>query len=220
MQTLIPVPRTPFLDAATGSVSREWFAFFASLLGLANSADDDVLIYGGTPTGSDQTDEALTNAFEAWSQAAANSGLIEALQSRFDGLDPQIPGPQEFAELVALLRGLTPFGAVPTEAVIDARAITPFGMPPTELGSLEAAKNVGFRIVAANHATLIAGTVTVSDVNAIATNEWSLTTKVVGGTQGMLSLGTIVANTSFVLNSSNPADTSTVSWIIFAPIRG
>jgi hypothetical protein len=73
-------------------------------------------------------------------------------------------------------------------------------------------------IVATGHATLVAGTVTVPNAFADSANEFQLTAKVVGGTQGILSVGTVVLNTSFVINSSNAADTSTVSWAIIQPI--
>lgn len=62
-------------------------------------------------------------------------------------------------------------------------------------------------------ATLVAGTVTVSSTKVLSTSQFFLTCKIVGGTQGMLSVGTIVDNTSFVINSSNAADTSTISYM-------
>lgn len=64
-------------------------------------------------------------------------------------------------------------------------------------------------------AVLVAGTVTVSTTAVTANSKIFLTCGVVGGTQGILSVGTIVAGTSFVINSSNAADTSSINWIIF-----
>lgn len=63
-------------------------------------------------------------------------------------------------------------------------------------------------------AVLVAGTVTISTAEVIASDNIQLTCVLVGGTQGILSVGTIVAGTSFVINSSNAADTSTVYWKI------
>lgn len=73
-------------------------------------------------------------------------------------------------------------------------------------------------IAATGNATLVAGTVTVNNVNADSANQFVLSVKVAGGTQGFLSVGTVVLNASFVINSTNAADTSTVSWAIIQPI--
>ncbi len=66
-------------------------------------------------------------------------------------------------------------------------------------------------------ATLVAGTVTVSTTFASANCEFLLTHRVAGGTLGTLSVGTITAGDSFVINSSNAADTSEVTWILIKP---
>lgn len=68
--------------------------------------------------------------------------------------------------------------------------------------------------LANGRATLVAGTVVVNTANAQSTSVYSLTNCGVGGTQGMLSVGTVVAGTSFTINSSSSADTSTVCWLI------
>jgi hypothetical protein len=41
-----------------------------------------------------------------------------------------------------------------------------------------------------------------------------LTNSTVGGTVGTLSVGTITAGVSFVINSSSATDTSQVNWLI------
>ena len=64
---------------------------------------------------------------------------------------------------------------------------------------------------------LVAGTVTVSTTAVTASSIIFLTHGVAGGTLGTLSVGTITAGTSFVINSSNAADTSTVNWLIMEP---
>lgn len=63
-------------------------------------------------------------------------------------------------------------------------------------------------------ATLVAGTVTVSNTSVTANSLILLTVQVAGGTQGNLSIGTVVAGTSFDINSDNAADTSTVGYMI------
>lgn len=64
-------------------------------------------------------------------------------------------------------------------------------------------------------ATLVAGTVTVSTTAVSSTtSRIFLTCAVVGGTQGILSVGAVTNATSFVINSSNAGDTSTVNWLI------
>lgn len=63
-------------------------------------------------------------------------------------------------------------------------------------------------------ATLVAGTVTVSNTSVTASSLIFLTDATPGGTLGFLSVGTITASTSFVINSSNALDTSKVNWLI------
>lgn len=234
---LIPIPQTPLIDQRTLKMTREWYRYF-SLLQQAVGGDTNIIIDGGLvmtpPDGSPIF--ADTGALDL---GAPDAGQIEGLRHTISGLDPQIPGPIEFGQAFEVIARDTPFPAVPKEFGAAEEALartipfpmpptelggpsadTPYPMPPTELGSLEAAKNIGYRIVAAGNAVLVGGTVTVNSVDANSANEWSLTAKVIGGTQGILSVGTITANTSFVVNSSNAADTSTVSWLIFAPIKG
>lgn len=64
---------------------------------------------------------------------------------------------------------------------------------------------------------LVGGTVTVSTTAVTANSRIQLTTGVAGGVLGILSVGTIVGGTSFVINSSSAADTSTINWLIFEP---
>lgn len=66
-------------------------------------------------------------------------------------------------------------------------------------------------------AAMVAGTITVNTTAVTASSLIFLTVNTPGGTQGVLSApsASIVAGTSFVINSSNAADTSTVNyWII------
>lgn len=200
---LIPMPKTPPLDPATGNFTREWYRYFALLqqaVGGSTTIITDIDI-SGQPGIDGESGQLQTEAMEAWGQASANAGEIEQLRNSAEGLSWQSPGPVESAEALHALDGLTPFG-----------------MPPTEMGALEAAKNTAYRIVEAGAAVLVGGTVTVNTVNADSANQFFLTAKVLGGTQGFLRVGTVTANTSFVINSSNGADTSTVSWCILKAI--
>ena len=63
-------------------------------------------------------------------------------------------------------------------------------------------------------ATLVGGTVTVTTAAVAAGSKILLSRQATGGTAGHLSVGTITAGTSFVINSSSGTDTSTVYWRI------
>lgn len=69
-------------------------------------------------------------------------------------------------------------------------------------------KNVGVS------AAMTAGTITINNTRVTASSRIFLTHATLGGVQGILSVGTIVANTSFIINSSNALDTGTVNWFI------
>jgi hypothetical protein len=67
-------------------------------------------------------------------------------------------------------------------------------------------------------AVLVAGTKTVANTSVTANSRIFLTSQVDGGTPGFLRITTITAATSFVITSSNAADTSTVAWYIVESI--
>lgn len=74
-----------------------------------------------------------------------------------------------------------------------------------------------FQPPAQGRSTLVAGTVTVSNAAAGwngGSTIYTLTNCNVNGTPGILSVGTVVNGTSFVINSTNSADTSQVCWWI------
>lgn len=81
-----------------------------------------------------------------------------------------------------------------------------------------AARNPGATIagyfVETGKAVLVDGTVTVTVADIAATDRVYLTRQVTGGTVGNLSVGAIVADTSFVINSDSATETSTISWAI------
>jgi hypothetical protein len=61
---------------------------------------------------------------------------------------------------------------------------------------------------------LVAGTARVPTAAVTATSNIQLSVRAPGGTQGFLSVGTIVDGTSFVINSTSATETSTVCWFI------
>lgn len=63
-------------------------------------------------------------------------------------------------------------------------------------------------------AVLVAGTILVATAEILAGDTVRLTRTAPGGVMGNLTLGAIVAGTSFVINSDNAGDTSTVFWEI------
>lgn len=66
-------------------------------------------------------------------------------------------------------------------------------------------------------ATLVAGTVTVSNTRVAANSRIFLSRHTAGGTLGHLSIGSISGATNFVINSSSATDTSVINWLIFDP---
>lgn len=65
--------------------------------------------------------------------------------------------------------------------------------------------------------TLVGGTVTVSNTSVTASTRIFVTRHTAGGTLGHLSVGTVTASTSFVINSSSATDTSVVNWLLIEP---
>lgn len=63
-------------------------------------------------------------------------------------------------------------------------------------------------------AVLVAGTVTVSTTKVTTTCEIFLQHRIKSGTVGVVTVGTVSAGTSFVINSEIVTDTSTISWLI------
>ncbi len=65
--------------------------------------------------------------------------------------------------------------------------------------------------------TLVGGTVTVSTTAVTANSRIVFTHQNASGTIGVPSKGTVVAGTSFVINSSSALDTSDIHWVIIEP---
>jgi hypothetical protein len=66
-------------------------------------------------------------------------------------------------------------------------------------------------------ATLVGGTVTVSNTSVTANSRILVTSQVDGGTPGWLRVSARTASTSFTITSSSGTDTSTVAYQIFEP---
>lgn len=66
--------------------------------------------------------------------------------------------------------------------------------------------------------TLVAGTKTVNNTLIATGDRVLMSRQTTGGTAGNLSLGTITNGVSFVINSSNAADTSDILWVILKPL--
>ena|ERR1041385_773878 len=81
-------------------------------------------------------------------------------------------------------------------------------------GSFDYYQASGTNVIVSGRATLSNGTVTVSNGNIAANSPVLLSYVSVSGVQGILSLGTIVAATSFVINSTSDTDNSIVGWVI------
>lgn len=65
--------------------------------------------------------------------------------------------------------------------------------------------------------TMVAGTVTIATTAVTASSKIFYNRATTGGTVGDLSRGTIVAGTSFVINSTSALDTSDIDWLIVEP---
>lgn len=106
--------------------------------------------------------------------------------------------------------GPTGFGA--TTAPTDAVEIT------GNLALLVAGNKIkiatGSNASAGVSGAMTAGSITISTTAVTANSLIFLIHATLGGTQGILSVGTVTAATSFVINSSNAADTGTVNWLI------
>lgn len=66
-------------------------------------------------------------------------------------------------------------------------------------------------------ATLVGGTVAVSESRVTASSVILLTCQTPGGTPGWLQVSTRTAGTSFTILSSSGTDTSTVGWLLIEP---
>jgi hypothetical protein len=109
-----------------------------------------------------------------------------------------------------VLVGKTAFGS--TTAPTDAVDITGNLNLTTAGNKIKIA--TGSNASAGVSGAMTAGSITISTTAVTANSLIFLTHATLGGTQGILSVGTITAGTSFVINSSSASDTGTVNWLI------
>lgn len=76
---------------------------------------------------------------------------------------------------------------------------------------------VGLKSVRHGRATLVAGSVTVSDANVTTLTRVMLSVRTSGGTRGFLDTSTRSTGVSFTITSSSALDTSVVDWVAFEP---
>lgn len=84
-------------------------------------------------------------------------------------------------------------------------------------GARVGANGVSTSRIRHGRATLVAGTVTVTDANVTANSRIFLAHAVDGGTVGWLRVSARIAGTSFTITSSSGADTSQVDWLMIEP---
>lgn len=130
----------------------------------------------------------------------------------------------EIAYSNSAAKGIYQTGANTTNNFVGA---TGFGATTTPTDKLEVTGNLslltagnkikiatGTNASAGISGSMTAGSITISTTAVTASSIIMLTHSVVAGTVGVLSVGTITAATSFVINSSSASDTSTVNWWI------
>ena len=82
---------------------------------------------------------------------------------------------------------------------------------------LGGATGTNFKRIRNGRATLVAGSVLVSDIYVTTNTRIVLSVYTPGGVQGFLSTGTRVAGTSFTISSTSVTDTSVVDWVSLEP---
>jgi hypothetical protein len=112
-------------------------------------------------------------------------------------------------------------GSEVTVLTIDPSAATPV-YDVTNVHFRVATAGYGLRVAEGSNckqgtATLVGGTVTVSNTSVTANSRIFLTSQADGGTPGFLRVSARVAGTSFTITSSSGTDTSTVAYQIFEP---
>lgn len=80
------------------------------------------------------------------------------------------------------------------------------------VGGVTTITGTGTPVTASGQATLLGGTVTVTNAMVASGSVIFLSYAALSGVPGVLSIGTITAGVSFVINSSSTTDNSTVNW--------
>jgi hypothetical protein len=198
-----------FINASfqgTGSTSANWFTATPSAV-LETSAGNFNFVTSVT-LGSTGTAASAKGNIAAQPSASGNTILSSNVNSA-DAFDRfRLLGDGSFT---------VGSGAAARDVTVGRTAANQLGLTTTDLAIVTAGR--GVKIAEGTNAkmgtsVLVAGTVTVATTAVTANSRIYLTPQVTGGTAGFLNIGTITAGTSFVIHSSNAADTSTVAWLI------
>lgn len=203
--TTIPSARSTFLNN-DGTVNRVWYKFLSNLFFLLGSGTSSIT------TEDLQLDPMSTNP----------TNIEGLLQELLVGLAPsqtfisETPDVSPYQPLVNEPNADFDVSPSATTGTFSEDVVSTSGNLVTQL------PGKGLRIKEGTNAkmgraVLVAGTVTVSTTAVSGTSEIFLTNRITGGGIGSLSVGTVTAGTSFVINSTNLLDTSTVCWLIVDP---
>jgi hypothetical protein len=198
-----------FINASfqgTGSTSANWFTATPSAV-LETSAGNFNFVTSVT-LGNTGTAASAKGNIAAQPSASGNTILSSNVNSA-DAFDRfRLLGDGSFT---------VGSGAAARDVTVGRTAANQLGLTTTDLAIVTAGR--GVKIAEGTNAkmgtsVLVAGTVTVATTAVTANSRIYLTPQITGGTAGFLNIGTITAGTSFVIHSSNAADTSTVAWLI------
>ena len=132
--------------------------------------------------------------------AGAQNEVIIYLLSMIAGVDPN---PNELMSLARCMR------CIPTGMQLEVQTYL--------LCQIQNEALMNSNLLASGIAQLVGGTATVNNANALATNAILLTYYSLNGSSATVTYGTITPGVSFVISSSNGADTNLVSWAILKP---
>lgn len=179
---------------------------------------DDVGVYGFKPTSGTAAFNAVHIPVQI-NQGGSANGITRALRitptelvaTDFRAIEVADIGAHTGLHITAAKNYLS--GSLGIGGAVGADRLTVYGNLnlPTAGNKIKIATGSNASI---GTATLVAGTVTVNTTAVTATSKIFVTVVTPGGTQGFLSVPTITAGTSFVINSSSATETSTVNWWI------
>lgn len=202
--TTIPSARSKFLND-DGTVNRVWLKFFLNMFTLLGSGTTSIT------TEDLQLDPMSTNP----------TNIESLLQELMVSLAPNqtfISETPDLSPQPAATQSQVDFDVFPsfTTGTFSEDVVSTSGDLIAQLPGkgLRIKEGTNARM---GRAVLAAGTITVSTTAVSSTSEIFLTNRITGGAIGSLSVGTVTAGTSFVINSTNVLDTSTVCWLIVDP---
>jgi hypothetical protein len=210
----VPPPAHALLiDPRSGLMTPEWYRFFEQ---LGDATGGDTALASNV---AEATEAALSAQLSGGGAAESGQRLADIESWHATILAPADDPTQRLADLDGRIGATACRVAEAEQKIHDLEGLIAAGPAAAETDALERARSLGYRIAAAEVATLIAGTVTVSIAAVEADSLIFLTVQVPGGTAGLLSVGTITAGTSFVINSASGSDTSDVGWLLLNVIR-